>query len=145
MQRVAVWCSGFWVEGRPFFFENAVGKTITINGAYYRDSIIRFFVSKLQDVDGKTMPYEKRFDYRIHFLSFLVLVIKIVRLKYDLTPLHFFLFPSLRFLPTIHVSKEETERCVNEIHPIYAKRSRKISTKAPTKLWRPFIHLRYSL
>ena len=139
MQRVAVWCSGFWVEGRPFFFENAVGKTITINGAYYRDSIIRFFVSKLQDMDD---AIRETIRLPSHFLSFLVLVIKIVRLKYDLTPLHFFLFPSLRFLPTIHVSKEETERCVNEIHPIYAKRSRKISTK---KLWRPFIHLRYSL
>lgn len=42
---------GLEASSGPFFFENATGQAITVNGAYHRDSIIQFFVSKLQDMD----------------------------------------------------------------------------------------------
>ena len=37
-----------------FLFENAVGQAITVNGARYRDTIIQFFLPKLQDIDDIT-------------------------------------------------------------------------------------------
>ncbi|EFN87925.1 hypothetical protein EAI_17175, partial [Harpegnathos saltator] len=59
-QRVIVWC-GFWAGGiiGPFFFENAAGQAITVNGARYRDMIIQFFVSKLQDMDVDDMCFQQ--------------------------------------------------------------------------------------
>ena len=53
----------------PFFFENAVGRAITVNGARYRDAIVQFFLPKLQDI-GVTQP-EKQFDHciRVRFLA----------------------------------------------------------------------------
>ncbi|EFN76657.1 hypothetical protein EAI_15297, partial [Harpegnathos saltator] len=58
-QRVTVWC-GFWAEGiiGSFFFENAAGQAITVNGAHYHDMIIQFFVPKLQDMDVDDMWFQ---------------------------------------------------------------------------------------
>ncbi|EFN79524.1 hypothetical protein EAI_06736, partial [Harpegnathos saltator] len=59
-QRVTVWC-GFWAGGiiGPFFFKNAAGQAITVNGARYRDMIIQFFVPKLQDMDVDDMWFQQ--------------------------------------------------------------------------------------
>ncbi|EFN76234.1 hypothetical protein EAI_06029, partial [Harpegnathos saltator] len=59
-QRVIVWCE-FWAGGiiEPFFFENAAGQAITVNGARYRDMIIQFFVPKLQDMDVNNMWFQQ--------------------------------------------------------------------------------------
>ncbi|EFN78794.1 hypothetical protein EAI_16705, partial [Harpegnathos saltator] len=57
---VTVWC-GFWAGGiiGPFFFENAAGQAITVNGARYCDMINQFFVSKLQDIDVDDMWFQQ--------------------------------------------------------------------------------------
>lgn len=73
-QRFTVWC-GFWVGCAigPFFFENAAGQAITVNGVRYRDMLTTFFRPKLKDIDmttcgsNKTVPHaiqpEKHFNY----------------------------------------------------------------------------------
>ena len=92
-QRVAVWC-GFWAEGviGPYFFENEADQATTVNAARYRDTITRFFLPKLNDIDVADMWFQQD-DYRTrHFLIMysLVSVIRIDR-SCDLTPLDFFL------------------------------------------------------
>ena len=53
-QRVTVWC-GFWEGGiiGPYFFENEqlIKQQSAVNGARYRDTITRFFLPKLDDID----------------------------------------------------------------------------------------------
>lgn len=57
---VIVWC-GFWAGGfiGPFFFENAAGQGLTINGACYCDMITQFFVPKLQDKDVDNIWFQQ--------------------------------------------------------------------------------------
>ena len=57
----------------PYFFENEAGQAATVNAARYRDTITRFFLPKLDNIDvadiwfHKTMPRAiqpmKRFSY----------------------------------------------------------------------------------
>ena len=50
--RVTVWC-GFWSGGviGPFFFENAEGRAVNIDGERYRDMITDFLWQELEDID----------------------------------------------------------------------------------------------
>ena len=52
-QRVTV-CCGFWAGIIGLYFENKAGQTATVNGARYRDTIIQFFLPKLDDIDVAT-------------------------------------------------------------------------------------------
>ncbi|XP_078047551.1 uncharacterized protein LOC144475472 [Augochlora pura] len=141
-QRVTVWC-GFWVGGiiGPFFFENAAGQAITVNGARYRDMIIQFFVPKLQDMDVDGMWFQQdgatchtaRETIQLLHESFPGRVISRFGdqnwppRSCDLTPLDFFLWGFLKSKvyinkpTTTHALKEEIELCINEIQPHLCK------------------------
>ena len=59
-QHVTVWC-GFWAGGiiGPYFFENETGQAAIVNGARYRDTIIQFFLPKLDDTDMTNMWFQQ--------------------------------------------------------------------------------------
>ena len=59
-QRVIVWCA-FWAGGiiGLYFFENEAGQTATVNDARYRDTIIQFFLPKLDDTDMANMWFQQ--------------------------------------------------------------------------------------
>ena len=59
-QRVSVW-RGFWAGGivGPYFFENEAGQAATVNGARYRDTITRFFLPKLDDIDAADTCFQR--------------------------------------------------------------------------------------
>ncbi|CAK9813815.1 hypothetical protein ANTPLA_LOCUS7992 [Anthophora plagiata] len=86
-----------------FFSENAADQTITVNGARYRDMIIQFFVPKLQDMNVDDMWFQQ--DGATCHIA-----------RETIHLLHDFLFKVYANKPTTsHASKEEIERCINEI------------------------------
>ena len=42
-----------------YFFENETGQATTVNGARYRDTIIQFFLPKLDDIDVANMWFQQ--------------------------------------------------------------------------------------
>lgn len=59
-QRCTVWC-GFWAGGviGPFFFENAAGTAVTVNGARYRDMLTNSFWPEIADMDLDDMWFQQ--------------------------------------------------------------------------------------
>ncbi|KAK0166333.1 hypothetical protein PV328_004759 [Microctonus aethiopoides] len=137
-QRVTVWC-GFWSGGiiGPFFFENASGQAITVDGARYHDMIIHYFIPKLQNINTDDMWFQQddaichtaRETIQLLHGSFPGRVISRFGDRNwpprscDLTPLDFFLWGFLKSKvyankpTTIHALKEEIKRCIKDIQP----------------------------
>ena len=42
-----------------YFFENEAGRAATVNGARYGDTITRFFLPKLDDIDVTNMWFQR--------------------------------------------------------------------------------------
>lgn len=59
-RRVTVWCA-MWAGGviGPYFFENAHGIAVTVNGERYRDMINNFFGPQLEDLDLRDMWFQQ--------------------------------------------------------------------------------------
>ena len=59
-QRVTFWC-GFWAGGviGPYFFENEVGDTVTVNGVRYRNMITEFLWPRLDGMDLEGMWFQQ--------------------------------------------------------------------------------------
>ena len=59
-QRVTVWC-GLWSGGviGPYFFENEVGSTVTVNGLRYREMINDFLWSELDGIDLDNVYFQQ--------------------------------------------------------------------------------------
>ena len=67
-----------------YFFENETGQAATVNGARYHDTITRFFLPKLDDIDVADMWFQQddatcqwNNSITAHFLYFFVSVIRI--------------------------------------------------------------------
>lgn len=59
-QRVTVWC-GFWAGGLigPFFFENAAGAAVTVNGERYRAMLTDWFFPKIEEEDLENIWFQQ--------------------------------------------------------------------------------------
>lgn len=59
-RRVTVWC-GLWAGGviGPYFFENAAGNVVTVNGVRYRNMITNFLWPELHDMDLENMWFQQ--------------------------------------------------------------------------------------
>ena len=59
-QKVTVWC-GLWSGGiiGPYFFENANGNTITVNGNRYREMIRSFLWREIDDLGVENMWFQQ--------------------------------------------------------------------------------------
>lgn len=59
-KRVTVWCA-LWNSGviGPYFFENASGEAVTVNGNRYRGMITEFLWPKLNNIDLKDMWFQQ--------------------------------------------------------------------------------------
>lgn len=59
-EKVTVWC-GFWAGGviGPYFFENDIGKAITVTGERYRSMITNFLWPELDDMDTNNMWFQQ--------------------------------------------------------------------------------------
>lgn len=59
-EKVTVWC-GFWARGviGPYFFENAAGKSVTVNAERYRNMINEFLVPELDNIDLENIWFQQ--------------------------------------------------------------------------------------
>lgn len=58
--RVTVWCA-FWAGGviGPYFFENAAGNALNVNGARYRKMLTEFLWPDLDHIDVQDMFFQQ--------------------------------------------------------------------------------------
>lgn len=58
--RVTVWCA-FWAGGviGPYFFENAAGNALTVNGVRYREMLTEFLWPELDVIDVEDMFFQQ--------------------------------------------------------------------------------------
>jgi len=136
--RVTVWC-GFWVGGviGPYFFENAAGNAVTVNGVRYRDMITNFLWEELNGIDLEDIFFQQD-GATCHTADE---TMQLLQTKFhgrvisrrgdvnwpprscDLTPLDFSLWGFLKGKvyandpQTIPELKEEIRRTINEISP----------------------------
>lgn len=59
-EKVTVWC-GLWSQGiiGPYFFENDVGKAVTVNGERYNRMINEFLWPKLEEIDTSDLYFQQ--------------------------------------------------------------------------------------
>ena len=137
-KRVTVWCA-LWYGGviGPYFFEDAAGQAVTVNGDRYREMITGFLWPELKNIDLEDMWFQQD-GATSHFAK---KTIELLKEKFndriisrnsgvnwpprscDLTPLDYFLWGYLKSQvyrnnpQSIHDLKDGIIRMIGEIKP----------------------------
>lgn len=142
-KRVTVWCA-LWYAGviGPYFFENAGGEAVTVNGNRYRAMITEFLWPELSNIGLKNMWFQQD-GATPHFANQTIALLKekfngrvISRngdvnwpaRSCDLTPLDFFLWGYVKSQVyknnphSINKLKDEIIRVIREIEPQLCQR-----------------------